>query len=60
MTPQHHADSLFVGDSLAATPDSITARPRQKTVRDVLRALPPDATPTEQDDAVQAAFRATR
>lgn len=56
MTPQHHADSLFVGDSLAATPDSITARPRQKTVRDVLRALPPDATPTEQDDAVQAAF----
>lgn len=31
-------------------------RPRKKTVYQVIKSLPPDATPAQQDSAVQAAF----
>ncbi len=56
MTPVLPSDSLEIHVATDATADTLAPRPRKKTVRDVLRSLPADATPTEQDDAVQAAF----
>lgn len=47
----------------AAVPETVTEavadtlyRPRKKTVYQVIKSLPPDATPAQQDSAVQAAF----
>jgi len=42
----------------AAVADSTVRRPREKTVWQVVKSLPPGATPAQQDSAVQAAFPA--
>lgn len=41
---------------MAEAADTVARKPRQKTVWQVIRSLPPDATPAQQDSAVQAAF----
>ena len=56
MAPITPTDSLDVTTTFPVAGDTLVVRPRRKTVSDVIGSLPPDATPSEQDDAVQAAF----
>lgn len=52
-TDSTQAAAVHAADSAGAQQDAL---PRKKTVWQVIKALPPDATPAQQDSAVQAAF----
>ena len=58
--PLHAPQDTVSGYSLEESADTVavTARPKPKTVSGILRLLPADATPGQQDSAVQAMMEA--